>query len=95
VESGRQPSPAPQPDMPPAPSQGIPAAGGDLDGDTDDDDGGSSSHNTELSEEQEPKGWIASPSLMTPLAVVTSTTLSIPCCIEPSIDTLGPLSTVV
>jgi hypothetical protein len=34
----------------PAPSQGIPAVGGDLDGD--DDDGGSSSHSTELLEEQ-------------------------------------------
>jgi hypothetical protein len=46
--------------MPPAPPQGIPAAGGDLDGDRDDDDvGGSSSHDTELSEE--PEGWIARP----------------------------------
>jgi hypothetical protein len=37
-----------------------PAAGGDLDRDGDDDDvGGSSSHSTELSEEQEPEGWIA------------------------------------
>jgi hypothetical protein len=62
VESGRQPSPAPQPEMPPAPPQGIPAAGGDLDGDRDNDDaGGSSSNNTELSEEQEPEGWIARP----------------------------------
>jgi hypothetical protein len=47
--------------MPPAP-QGIPAARGDPDGDGDDDDaGGSLSHNTELSEEQEPEGWIARP----------------------------------
>jgi hypothetical protein len=40
--------------------QGIPAAGGDPNGDGDDDDaGGSSSHDTELS--KEPKGWIARP----------------------------------
>jgi hypothetical protein len=46
--------------MPPAPPQGIPAAGGDPDRDEDDDDvGGSSSHDTELSEE--PEGWIARP----------------------------------
>jgi hypothetical protein len=48
--------------MPPAPPQGIPTAGGDLDGDGDDDDaGGSSSHDTERSEEPEPEGWIARP----------------------------------
>jgi hypothetical protein len=48
--------------MPPTPPQGIPAAGGDPDGDGDDDDaGGSSSHDTELSEEPEPEGWIARP----------------------------------
>jgi hypothetical protein len=46
---------------PPTPTQGIPAAGGDPDRDGDDDDGGSSSHNKELSEEQEPEGWIARP----------------------------------
>jgi hypothetical protein len=44
--------------MPPASPQGIPAAGGDPDGD-DDDAGGSSSHGTELSEETD--GWIARP----------------------------------
>jgi hypothetical protein len=48
----------PQLDVPPAPAQGTPAAGGDPNGD---DDGGSSSHNMKLSEEQEPKGWIARP----------------------------------
>jgi hypothetical protein len=50
--------------MPPAPPQGILAAGGDPDGDGDDagdDTGGSSSHDTELSEEPEPEGWIARP----------------------------------
>jgi hypothetical protein len=46
--------------MPSAPPQGILAAGGDPDGD-DDAAGGSLSHNTELSEEQEPEGWIARP----------------------------------
>jgi hypothetical protein len=46
--------------MPPAPPQGIPATGGDPDRD-DAGAGGSSSHNTELSEEQELEGWIARP----------------------------------
>jgi hypothetical protein len=59
VESGRQPSRAPQLEVPPAPPQGTIAAGGDPNGD--DDDGGSSSHITELLEEQEPEGWIARP----------------------------------
>jgi hypothetical protein len=35
------------------------------------------------------------PSLVTLLAGVTSTTLSIPCCVGPLTNTLGPLSTVV
>jgi hypothetical protein len=62
VESERPPSPAPQPEMSLAPPQGIPAAGGDPDGDRDDNDtGGSSSHGTELSKEPEPEGWIARP----------------------------------
>jgi hypothetical protein len=48
--------------MPPAPPQGIPAAGGDPNGDGDDDDaGGCSSHGTELSEELELEGWIGRP----------------------------------
>jgi hypothetical protein len=45
----------------PASPQGIPAARGDPNGDDDDDAGGSSSHSMELSEEQEPEGWIARP----------------------------------
>jgi hypothetical protein len=61
VEFRRQPSPAPQPEMPSAPPQGIPALRGDPDEDDDDDAGGSLSHNMELSEEQEPEGWIARP----------------------------------
>jgi hypothetical protein len=47
--------------MPPAPPQSILATGGDPDRDGDNDDGGSSSHTTELSEEQEPEAWIARP----------------------------------
>jgi hypothetical protein len=48
--------------MPPAPPQGIPAAGGDPDEDGDDDDaGGRSSQDTELSEEPELDGWSARP----------------------------------
>jgi hypothetical protein len=48
--------------MPHAPAQGIPAAGGDPDGERDDDvAGGSSSHDTELSEESEAEGWITRP----------------------------------
>jgi hypothetical protein len=35
------------------------------------------------------------PSLVMPLAGVTSMTLSIPCCVEPSTDTHGLSSTVV
>jgi hypothetical protein len=62
VEYERPPSPAPQPKMPPAPTQGIPAAGRDPDGDRDDDNvDGSLSHSTELSEEPELEGWIARP----------------------------------
>jgi hypothetical protein len=46
--------------MPHAPPQGIDAAGGYPDG-YDNDVGDSLSHNTELSEDQEPEGWIARP----------------------------------
>jgi hypothetical protein len=62
MESGRHSPPTPQQVLPPAPPQVIPAARGDPNGDENDAAaGGSSSHNTELSEEQEPKGWIARP----------------------------------
>jgi hypothetical protein len=84
--------------MPPAPPQGIPVAGGDPDGDGDDDDaGGSSSHGTELSEMGRTawSTWSLDLSLVTPLAGVTSMTLSIPCCVGPSNDTHGLSSTVV
>jgi hypothetical protein len=52
----RHPSFVPQLEVPPAPPQGTLGAGGDL---VRDDNGGSSSHSMKLSEEQEPKGWIA------------------------------------
>jgi hypothetical protein len=58
VESWSKPSHAPQLEVPTAPPKGTPAAGGDPDGD---DDGGSLSHSVELSEEQEPEGWISRP----------------------------------
>jgi hypothetical protein len=49
-------------EAPPAPPLGVPAAGVAARGDTDDGgDDSSSSHNTDLSEEQEPKGWVARP----------------------------------
>jgi hypothetical protein len=50
-------------EVPPAPPLGVPAAGVGVGGDPNDrgDGGSSSSHNTDLSEEQEPKGWVARP----------------------------------
>jgi hypothetical protein len=72
------------------------AIGGDPDGDGDDDDTGvSSSHNTELLEEQEPEGWIARPITRDTARGCHSTTLSTPCCVGHSTDTLGLSSTVV
>jgi hypothetical protein len=41
------------------------------------------------------RGGLLDPSLVTPLAGVTSTMLSTPCCVRPSTDTLGLSSTVV
>jgi hypothetical protein len=55
-------SPVPPLEAPPALTLGVPAVGvavgGDLDGGGDD---SSSSHSTDLSEEQEPEGWVARP----------------------------------
>jgi hypothetical protein len=55
-------SPVPPLEAPPAPPLGIlvarVAAGGDPD---DEGDHSSSSHSTDLSEEQEPEGWVARP----------------------------------
>jgi hypothetical protein len=82
----------PQLDVPPAPPQGTPAAKGDLDGD---DDGGSSSHNTEPSEEQEPEGLVARPITHDAARCCHFPTLSTPCCVRLSIDTLGRSSTIV
>ena len=59
MESRRQPSSVPKLEVPPAPPQGTPAVGGDPD--RDDHDGDSSSRSTELSEEQEPEGWVTRP----------------------------------
>jgi hypothetical protein len=79
--------------MPPAPPQGIPAAGGDPDGD--DDACGSSSHNMELLEEQDLEGWIARPITHDAARGVTSTTLSTPYYVRHLTDTLGLSSIVV
>jgi hypothetical protein len=47
---------------PPAPPLGVPAAGVAVGGDPDNGgDDSSSSHNTDLLEEQEPEGWVAGP----------------------------------
>jgi hypothetical protein len=49
-------------EAPPAPPLGVPAAGVAVGGDPDNGgDDSSSSHNTDLSEEQEPEGWVARP----------------------------------
>jgi hypothetical protein len=94
VESGRPPSPALQPEMPPAPPQGIPAAGRDPDGDGDDDNiGSSSSHDTELSEEPEPEGWIARP-ITRNAARGCHFHDALDTRVGPSTYTLGPSSTV-
>jgi hypothetical protein len=70
------------------------AARGDPDGD-EDDDGGNLSHNTELSEEQEPGGWIARPITCDAASGCHFHDVSTPCCVGPSTDKLGPLSTIV
>jgi hypothetical protein len=78
VESGRHPSSMPHLEVPPIPPQGTLVARGDHYGD---DDGGSSSHNMELSKEQEPKRWVTRPITRDTAVVVTSTMLSTPCCV--------------
>jgi hypothetical protein len=59
----RRCSPVPSLEVPPAPSLGVPADRVVVGGDPDDGGGddSSSNHNTDLSEEQEPKGWVARP----------------------------------
>jgi hypothetical protein len=55
-------SPVPPLEAPPAPPLGVPTAGVATGGDPDDGgDDSSSSHSTNLSEEQEPEGWVARP----------------------------------
>jgi hypothetical protein len=62
VESVRSYSPVPPLEAPPAPPLGVPATGVAVGGDPDvGSDDNSSSHNTDLSEEQEPEGWVARP----------------------------------
>jgi hypothetical protein len=96
VESERPPSLAPQPEILPAPPQGILATGGDPDGDGDDDDaGGSSSHGTKLLEEPELEGWIARPITRNAARGCHFHDALDTCCVGHSTDTLGPSSTVV
>jgi hypothetical protein len=62
VESVRSCSSGPPLEAPPAPPLGVPAAGVAVGGyPTHGGDDSSSSHNTELSEEQEPEGWVTRP----------------------------------
>jgi hypothetical protein len=62
VESVRSCSPMPPLEAPPTPQLGIPAARVAVGGDPDDGgDDSSLSHSTDLSEEQEPEGWVARP----------------------------------
>jgi hypothetical protein len=62
VESVRSFSPVPPLEAPPAPPLRVPPVGVTVGGDPDDGgDDSSSSHNTDLSEEQEPEGWFARP----------------------------------
>jgi hypothetical protein len=68
-------------EAPPAPPLGVSAAGVAVGGDPDDGgDDSSSSYSTDLSEEQEPEGWVARPITHDAPAGVTSTTRSTPCC---------------
>jgi hypothetical protein len=63
LESVRRCSPVPPLEAPLAPPLGVPTTGVAAGGDPDDGDGGDSSlsHHTDLSEEQEPEGWVARP----------------------------------
>jgi hypothetical protein len=58
-----------------APATRVAVGGAPGDGDGDD---STSSHSINLSEEKEPEGWVPDPSLVTPLAGVTSTMCSTP-----------------
>jgi hypothetical protein len=83
-------------EVPPASPLGALATGVAAEGDPDgDDDGGSSSHSTDVSEEQDRRDGLPNPSLVTPLATVTSMMPSTPCCVGPLTGTLGQSSIVV
>jgi hypothetical protein len=73
-------SPVPPLEAPPAPPLGVSTVGVAVGGDLDDEGGdSSSSHSIDLSEEQEPEGWVARPITRDAPAGVTSTTRSTPC----------------
>ena len=96
IESVRSCSPVLPLEAPPAPPLGAPASGVAAGGDPDDGGGDdSSSHDTDFSVTRSRKDGLLDPSLVTLLTGVTSTTLSIPCCVGPSTGTLGLSSTVV
>jgi hypothetical protein len=84
----RRCSPVPLLEAPPAPPLGVPAAGVAVGGDPDDGgDDSSSSYNTDLSEEQEPDGWVARPITRDAACGVTS--------MMHSTGALGPSSIIV
>jgi hypothetical protein len=80
IESVRSCSPVPPLEAPLAPPLGVSATGAAVGGDPDDrGDDSSSSHNTDLLEEQEPEGWVARPITRDALVGVTFTMHSTPC----------------
>jgi hypothetical protein len=96
VESERPPSPAPQPEMPPAPlraSRLLEETLTEMETTTTPVAVRATAWSFQRSRSQ--RGGSLDPSLVTPLAGVTSTTLSIPYCVRPLTDTLGLSSTVV
>jgi hypothetical protein len=81
---------------PPAPPLGVPAAGVAVGGDLDDGgDDSSSSYKIDLSEEQEPEGWVARTITHYVARSVTYMMRSTPCYTRHSTDTLGPSSITV
>jgi hypothetical protein len=95
VESLRSCSPVPPLEASPAPPLDVPDAGVAAGGDPDDGgDDSSSSHSTDLSEEQSQRDGLLDPSLVMPLAGVTSTMRSTPCCARHLTD-VPSLSSIV
>jgi hypothetical protein len=83
VESLRSCSPVPPLEASPAPPLGVSTAGVAVGDPSDRGDDSSSSHNTDLSEEQELEGWegwVARPITRDAARGVTSTMCSTPCC---------------